>query len=708
MSRQKKASPKQRVRKKSAKSYLNNKLLKAAGVQMEFTPEQLEEYRKCAANPIYFIQNYVKIVNVDRGVVPFVLHDFQKKIVKTIYQNRFTIAKLPRQCGKSTTCAATLLHMILFTQETKVALLAHKMSTAKEILNRIKKAYELLPQWIQQGVVEWNKFSITLENGSKILAAATSSSAVRGDSFNCITGDACVTIRHQTGEVANVTIEKLFETLQGVDEQGSRQTTKWCMRRGIEVFTPEGFKPFEGITREANRHTIKLTFADGSTIQCTPDHKVAREDGWVIASKLKVGDRIVCETGLVSITAIIAAEKTYVYDLLNVKDTHAFYANGKYFSNCIVLDEFAHVPEHIADEFFSSVYPTISSGKTTKMIVISTPKGMNMFYKLWNDAQNGRNTYKPIEIHWSEVPGRDEAWKKQEIANTSPEQFAQEQDGDFLGSAHTLVSTAKLKTMSFNTPLFDNGEGYKVYKMPEPDHIYAMLVDSSGGQGNDYHAFSIIDVTSVPYRLVATYRNNKLSPLVMPNVIYAAGMQYNCAHILVEINNEGSEIANILHSELEYEHLMTVTMRGRKGQSIDGGFGGGQSQFGVKMSEVVKRIGCSIAKSLIEENKLIIEDYDTIRELFTFVAKKGSFEAETGHNDDTCMTLVLFGWLTAQSYFKDMSDIDVRRDIYKEKIRELEESMVVFGFIDNGIDREAETVVDEQGTVWQAVQEHGW
>ena len=546
----------------NTKNYLGNPNLKATDVKINWTQEQLEEYAKCARDPIYFIQKYVKIVSLDRGLVPFELYDFQEEMVRTIHNNRFVIAKLPRQSGKSTTVTAYMLHYILFNQSVNVAILANKLSTARELLSRLKLAYEYLPKWLQQGVLEWNKGSIQLENGSKVLASATSSSAVRGGSYNMI-----------------------------------------------------------------------------------------------------------------------------------------------------FLDEFAYVPQNVAEEFFSSVYPTISSGQETKVFIVSTPHGMNLYYKLWTDATNQRNSYIPIDVHWSDVPGRDEKWKEETIANTSEEQFRTEFECDFVGSVHTLISPSKLKTLAYADPVFKNGEGFKVYAKPEEKHVYVITVDVSRGTGQDYSAFSVVDISSAPYKLVATFRNNTMSPMVFPNAVHVAAKQYNNAHVLVEINDMGGQVADILHGELEYEYLLSATMRGRKGQVLDGGFGSGTSQFGVRTTEVVKRTGCSILKSLVESDRLIIQDFDMIKELFAFVAKKNSFEAEVGYNDDLVMTLVLFGWLSTQPYFKDLSSLDIRKDIYQDTISKLEEEMTPFGFVDDGIDEPIPEKPEIDGTSWWREREedkNGW
>jgi hypothetical protein len=538
--------------------YLGNSNLKAAGVKINFSPEQIEEYVKCSQDPLYFIRNYVKIVSLDKGLVPFEPYDFQEDMIRTIHENRFVIGKLPRQTGKSTTIISYLLHYVLFNQSMSVAILANKLNTARELLGRLKLAYEYLPMWLQQGVVEWNKGSIVLENGSKILASATSSSAVRGGSFN------------------------------------------------------------------------------------------------------------------------------YIF-----------------------LDEFAYVPQNVAEEFFSSVYPTITSGKSTKVTIISTPKGLNMFYRFWVNAnkklgEEGKNEYVPIEVHWSDVPGRDDAWRKHTISNTSEEQFRTEFECEFLGSMNTLIHPEKLKCMVYRTPEYWNGEGLRVYQKPVVGHNYVAVVDTARGQGLDYHAFSVVDVTQIPYRVVATFRNNQIPPMLYPNAIYPVLRQYNNAYVLVEVNDIGGQVADILHDELEYDNVIYVSQMGRKGQVVNGGFGNrGGAVKGVKTSTAVKRIGCSILKSLVEDTKLIVEDFNTVDELCTFVAKGDSFEAEDNHNDDLAMTLVLFGWLTTQTYFKSITGSDIRKDLYEDQMKVLEEEMTPFGFVDDGLGDVQTEMRDNSGTTWR-------
>lgn len=528
--------------------YLGNPNLKKANVAQDFTKDQIAEYIKCSEDPVYFIKTYVKIVSLDLGLIPFEMYPFQTEMVDKFHTNRFNIAKLPRQSGKSTIVTSYLLWYVLFNQEVNVAILANKAATSREMLQRLQKSYEHLPKWLQQGIIQWNRGSLELENGSKIMAASTSSSAVRGMSFNVI-----------------------------------------------------------------------------------------------------------------------------------------------------FLDEFAFVPNHIADEFFSSVYPTISSGKSTKVIIISTPHGMNMFYKLWHDSERKKNEYVSTEVHWSEIPGRDDKWKAQTIANTSEAQFKVEFECEFLGSVDTLISPSKLKIMAYDDPIKSSG-GLDIFEQSKKDHQYVIACDVARGVSNDYSAFVVVDTTTLPYKMVAKYKNNTIKPILFPNIIIDVAKNYNQAFVLVEVNDIGGQVADIIHFDLEYDNLLMASMRGRAGQVVGQGFSGKKTQMGVKMSTVVKKVGCSNMKALIEEDKLIISDYDIISELTTFIQKGQSFEAEDGCNDDLAMCLVIFSWLALQDYFREMNDTDVRQRIYDDQRENIEQDMAPFGFILDGIDDT--TFVDNQGDVW--------
>jgi hypothetical protein len=529
--------------------YLGNPNLKKANTQIQFTEEQIIEFLKCKEDPVYFAKNYIKIVSLDHGLVPFDMYPFQEKLVRNFHENRFNICKMPRQTGKSTTCVSYLLHYAVFNDNVNIAILANKASTARDLLGRLQLAYENLPTWMQQGIISWNKGSLELENGSKISSNSTSSSAVRGGSYNVI-----------------------------------------------------------------------------------------------------------------------------------------------------FLDEFAFIPNHIADDFFASVYPTISSGQSTKVIIVSTPRGMNHFYRMWHDSERNKNEYVPTDVHWSEVPGRDEKWKAQTIANTSEQQFKVEFECEFLGSVDTLINPSKLKNLVYEDPIKKN-KGLDVYEDPISEHNYMITVDVARGIGSDYSAFVVVDITSFPYKVVAKYRNNEIKPMLFPNVIEPVAKAYNYAWILVEINDIGDQIANILHFDLEYDNILMCAQRGRAGQIVGTGFSGKKSYLGIRMTAAVKKLGCSNLRTLIEDDKLLTNDYDIISEMTTFIQKNNSFMAEEGCNDDLMMCLVIFAWLVAQPYFKEMTNDDVRKRIYEEQEDQIEADMAPFGFISTGFEDNS-SFTDPDGDTW--------
>ena len=534
--------------------YLGNARLKRTGTELSYTEEQVLEIAKCADDPVYFIKTYVKIVNVDRGLITFDMWDFQEDMVRTFHDNRFTIAKMPRQVGKTTTTVGYMLWAAIFNEEYTIGILANKGQLARDILGRIQKAYEYLPPWLQQGIMTWNKGSLELENGSKIFAYATSAAGVRGGTYNLI-----------------------------------------------------------------------------------------------------------------------------------------------------FLDEFAFVPHNMAVEFFTSTYPVISSGQTSKVIIVSTPNGLNLFYKMWTDAIEARSTYKTVEIHWSQVPGRDAKWKEETIRNTSEEQFRQEFETEFIGSSATLISGAKLRSLAFHDPLAME-ENFNIYEQPIPGRLYIATVDCSEGVNLDYSTINVIDATQAPYRQVARYRNNKLPLLFFPTVIYSIAKRYNEAFVLVETNNVGQQVVDILHYDLEYENIYKTEQHHIKGQSISSGFKRSTS-FGIKTTKSVKKIGCANLKTLVENDKLIINDFDTINEMNTFVRARDSYAAEEGSNDDIVMGLVLFAWLTAQTFFKDSTNIDIRKMMLEEQNMLIDETMTPFGFIENGLQEEVEDDGDDR---WHFAEKRGF
>ena len=528
--------------------YLNNPLLKKAYVPIEYTQEQIEEVIKCSKDINYFIKTYTKIISLDKGLINFEMYPFQEDMSRTIADNRFTVIKTCRQAGKTTTSAAVILWHAIFNDSYTIAILANKLSTAREILSRVQRGYENLPKWLQQGVVTWNKTNIELENGSQIIAASTASSAIRGFSIN------------------------------------------------------------------------------------------------------------------------------FLY-----------------------LDEFAFVPRNIQDDFFTSVYPTIISGTNTKVVITSTPNGFDLFYKIWINSVEGRNEYANFSVSWWDVPGRDDEWREKTIANTSEDQFRQEFEAEFLGSANTLISPNVLRSLTFTTPISSHYEGsLTVYKEPEKGGVYFCVVDTSRGVGMDASAFVVIDVSSVPYEVVACYKNNIIDPLVYPDVIHNVVKNYNEAYTLVEINDNGQQIADILHHDYEYENIIFTSVKGRAGQVIGGGFSS-SVQRGVRTTKQVKRIGCSNAKTMIEKEKIKLHDFNLINELSTFIQKGSSYEADIGSHDDLIMCVVLFAWATNQPFFKDLTDTDFRKKLMEDRERLISDDVLPFGFIDDGSDFE-ETINNQNST----------
>jgi hypothetical protein len=517
--------------------YMGNQKLKRANVPVNFTKQQVKEYVRCSSDIVYFVRKYIKIVNVDNGIVPFDLWPFQESMINTFTNNRFSICKLPRQVGKTTVTAATILWYILFHENYSVALLAHKKAQAIEILSRIQLAYENLPKWMQQGVVEWNKGSVELENGSKILAAATSSSAIRGGSFNLI-----------------------------------------------------------------------------------------------------------------------------------------------------YLDEFAFVPPHFQGDFFASVYPTISSGNTTKVIITSTPKGLNMFYKMWTEAVDSKNSFVPFEVHWSDVPGRNEKWKEETIRNTSEQQFREEFECEFIGSSNTLINPGKLLQLPVIAPL-KYTDDYAVYEDPSApenkDKLYVLVADTARGVGRDSSAFVVYNVSELPYRVVARYKNNEISPLIFPNIIHQFAKMYNDAYTCIEVNDNGQQVADILYRELEYENVVMTQMKGRHGQVISGGFANRPTP-GVRTTAQLKRVGCTNFKTLVEADKIILGDAEILDELYRFVETGDSYAAEEGAHDDLAMCCVIFAWMTMQPYFREWTDTNIREKIQQDNMKLLEEDLLPFD-IDMGV-----------------------
>jgi hypothetical protein len=515
------------------RTYLGNQNLKRQGVDISWTEDMIREYVACANDPIYFAEKYIQIVHVDRGLIPIDLYNYQKDIIIKVTNNRRTCVVTSRQAGKTTTAVCLILHYVLFNDYKLVALLANKGDAAREILDRIKTAYEALPKWLQQGVVEWNKGSVEFENGSKIIAAATSSNNIRGKS-------------------------------------------------------------------------VSFLYID----------ETAFVDNW--------------------------------------------------------------------DEFFASVFPTISSGTTTKILLTSTPNGLNHFYKTCEGAKDGKNGYQFVEVMWYDVPGRDERWKQETLAamDFDSEKFAQEMECVFLGSSGTLISGTKLKQLVYREPI-EERNGVSMYHKPIPNHNYVIIVDVSRGKGLDYSAFQILDITKMPYIQSCIFRDNTIAPMDYASIIHSFGVFYNQAQILVEVNDIGEQVSSTLYEDFEYENMLFTESSGRSGKRLTTGFAA-KCDKGIRTTKTVKSVGCSILKLLVEQDQLIINDFNTIKELSTFSKKGTSWEAESGCHDDLVMGLVLFAWLSNQKFFKELTDINTLGQLREMNDEQLMNELTPFGIIETG------------------------
>ena len=548
--------------------YNGDPKLRGMGVKLSYSKDEIQEMLYCRSDPIYFLSNYMKITSLDRGLINFVPYDYQREIIHTVHDARYTMCMMPRQSGKSTTVCSYFLWVTTFFGFKKIAILANRGELARKLLGDIKIAYENLPDYMKQGIEEWNKGSIRFENGSLIKATATSASAIRGESYNIV-----------------------------------------------------------------------------------------------------------------------------------------------------FLDEFAHVENNISEEFFSSAFPTIASGANSKLIIVSTPKGYNHFHRRWRDALDGKAPFETIRVYWKDVPrpGTDglpmdpEVWREEKLKLMSEQEFNQEFDCTFVGSAGTLISASKLDALAFKDPVAEK-EYIKIYEQPKEDHTYVAVVDTARGTGLDYSVVTVFDVTGSPHRpynQVAVYRNNIIDPLELPTVVYSIAKTYNEAWLLVENNDIGGVVANSLHETFQYPKLLQTGVVPRKGtQIIFGPSGKTHPLPGLKMVSAVKRLGCQFLKSLIEKDKLIVNDFDTISELTQFIQdERGSFKADIGETDDIVMTLVMFGWLSDQDFMKNItSNVSVKDVLQDKKKQQMLSNQEFLAKVFHKKGLEPGAFVDKDGVVWKKVQ----
>lgn len=585
------------------------------------------------------------------------------------------------------TTAAYLLWFVLFNAEKTVAILAHKAPVARAILGRIMKAYENIPFFLQPGCRTLNKGLVELGNGSNLVAEATTGDGIR--SYSCVDIDSMVTVKID-GEIKTIRISELLKLMPEKQIVLNTDSLEGIYQNlnNIEILTPLGFKKFDGIN--VTKNNLWLLKTETHEIKVTDNHKVfsINLDKYIEVNTLSVGDLIQTQSGPEKVTFIQDMNvEGFVADFLEVEDCHSYFSNGILNSNCaiIYLDEFAWVKN--AEEFFTGTFPVISSGNTTKLLISSTPNGLNLFYKFWKDAKEGRSNLVPTEIHWHEVPGRDEKWKEEQLQVLGDHKFRQEHGNEFLGSANTLIAGWKLQELTYETAI-KKDDHYNIIEEPKESFVcpkctkilsgedgfcieccvtsaikkkdsYMAIVDGSRGINNDYSTITMINISEYPFRVAATYRNDEISTLLFPNIIVDFCRKYNNAYLLVERNNMGDAIAKECAFEEEYENIIFAKSGGRKGQITS--LSAGKTFFpGVEMTKSVKRIGCSILKNLIEENKLISFTEDMVLELYNFVGKSDSFEADKGKHDDLVMNLVLFSWFADQPLFKEITDINIR------------------------------------------------
>lgn len=461
----------------------------------------------------------------------------------------------------------------------------------------------------------------------------------------------------------------------------------------FSVLTNNGFRKFDGITRtESKDPLLKFTLNNGDVIKCTFNHRIyTTKDNKKQAQFLEVGDTLFTAYNKVRIVDIEEVYEKYVYDLINVHIDNSYLINASSVltSNCLYLDEFAFVENDV--DFYTSTYPTVTSGKTTKVIITSTPNGMNLFYKIFNDSQNGENNYKSYKIGWWEHPERDDTWRDETLANIGESQFSVEYLCQFMGSAGTLISGKALERMTYSKPLrevVNSNKTIRVFKEPIDGHRYVTIVDTGEGVGLDYSVISVIDVTQTPYEQVFMYKDNLTSPTVISTIINDVATKYNNSILLVENNNtSGGIVSNELWFNIEYENMLTSkkVTNDSKEDDVDVGYGY-KSIAGIKTTKKTKAVGCTHLKNLVESGQLQIVDFDTQSELTTFIRVGNSYAAEKNKHDDIVMTMVMFAWFSAQEYFEESTGINTI-GVVKDHL--IDDDMdFVLGFISDGTDYE--------------------
>lgn len=603
----------------------NANLTKANAVDLipqEDFAQYTTEIIKCVQDPIYFCENYVYIVSLEKGKHIIKLYEKQKELLNTFFNNNRVVVVCPRQTGKTTTFTLFILYTICFNRDKKILVIANKEKTAIEIVGRVRLAFELLPKWIKPGVVSWNKTEIELDNGCKLECSSTSPDAARSKSCNvliideCVTGDTQVIIRNKyTGEIQTINIEDLFN----ISTKYKITNTDFYYKKidNYEVLTPNGWSNFDGIKQTKTNIIIEFSFNDSSKLKCTTNHKIyVNENEYKYAKDLDINDYVLGENNiqLQIVNKTFDYKEANVYDLINVENRHRYYTNKICSSNC------AHISNNIMKELYSSVYPIISSSKSSKCFMISTPNGIgNVFYDtymagLLNHEESGWTAFR---IDWWEVPGRDEEWKKQQIQafNGDLQKFASEFGNSFIGSSLTLVDLQRVEY--YKKKLIQNKSepigrlkihdtlSIDLYNVIKRDHCYVLGADVGDGVGDNYSTFTVLDITNpLETEEVCYYFNNKVSTSDFAYILAKVGIAFNKCPLMVEANNTGKSTIEFLHTIYEYENIASF----------------GSKNFGILSNYQIKHDACLNIKRIFESDKInmVIRDPVFITELETF------------------------------------------------------------------------------------------
>lgn len=635
-------------------TYKNFPTLRAPGQEIPLTPEQIEEYVKCSQDPMYFLTHYYTITSLDHGEIIFDPYPYQRDFLQTILDNRFIAILAARQLGKSVLVGGYYLWDILFNPNHLLGYYSRTADDAKKILGRIKMAYERVPLWLQKGVLEWQKGSIQLENQSKIEAGATTANSGRGGSYNCvcISGDTLVTVKSlDEDRIYDISIEDLFVEIQ-CDES-------------LRILTPEGYVKFRTVVYNGEKDCYKISTKSNKQLTCTKTHKIFIDsENCVEAQQLRVGDKIFTKDGLDEIVEIhtdVGTKK--VFDIVNVGDKNRFFANGITVHNC--LDEYAFIPRNIQEDFMASAFPTINSGNTTKVIMITTPNGHDLFHKIYTESQLGLNNFKTYKVIWSAHPNRDEKWKKETIDAIGYKKFRVEHECEFEGSAATAISADVIAKLHFKNPIStnylseDNPEcTFKVYEHSQPGALYWMQIDPGEGVGNDFTTIQILKIIPgdiLHFKQVATWKANNYNAESASAIIYNLAKEYNDSFICVETNGLGASISDKLWDNYEYENLIFTHKNNKFGRYdiLLGNYVTGAHK-GIHTTNSTKIRGASKLENDLSKGILEIVDKDTIDELNHFVKVGSTYKAEQGYHDDLVMPLVLFAWVNEIPTFVDI------------------------------------------------------